>query len=74
MHRFLGKGTLSFFSSLSFLGVHSFDGLLRVIFFTSVVELTYDTVFVDIVQRCNFCCVECLLTSRASQNGYLDSD
>ena len=45
-------------------GFHSFDGVLKVISITSVVELAYNPVFMCIVQRCKFCCVKCWVTSR----------
>ena len=57
------NGTLCDFLSflLLFEGFRSFDEILRVIFITSVIESTCNPVFMDIVQRCKFCCVECWL-------------
>ena len=40
-------------------GFCSFGGIFRVIFITSVIELIYNQVFTDIVQRCKFGCVGC---------------
>ena len=69
MYRFPGKRYTLFTRSSFVLFLHfgdfrSFRVILRVIFITNVIKLTYSPVFMDIVQRCKFYCVGCWITSR----------